>query len=97
MISLLNTMLHFPLTGAGTSESDGCTVEVPIPGYNKSNTKVTVKNSHIVIQLKNEERLKYYVPKTYDIDGIKATMKDGLLTLKIPYHEKTKPKEIKIE
>jgi HSP20 family protein len=93
------------------NEDNSYKVEVAIPGLNKNDVKVTVKDNILSIEYKKETKEhdstnneKYVhqewsssefknswnIPENVKVDQIKANIKDGVLTISLPYEKENK-------
>ena len=96
---------QFTTTGTHNVEhnEDGATLTMNVPGYNKKLIDVSVDGNSLVIDGKSNSgntdgfTRKFNLCDTYDVDGIDATIVDGVLTLSIPYLEEVKPKKVKVK
>lgn len=73
--------------------------EVELPGYEKSEIKITATDEKINIKAKNEERSKdlvIYIDNVVSINHIKSEYKNGLLKLTLPKKSVSDSLEIKI-
>jgi len=86
---------------------DGAYLFFDVPGFNKSNLKVEIEGSHIIIEGKRSYKLngkestksiskKFEIGKDYDYSQIEATIEDGLLTVFVPNFKKVEKKRISI-
>ena len=84
-------------------DEDGATLTLNVPGYNKKLIDVSVDGDSLVIEGKSNSGnpdgfiRKFNLGDTYDVDGIEASVVDGVLTLSIPYLEEVKPKKVKVK
>ena len=84
-------------------DEDGATLTMNVPGYNKKLIDVSVDGDSLVIEGKPNSgntdgfTRKFNLGDTYDADGIKASVVDGILTLSLPYLEEVKPKKVKVK
>mgnify|MGYP001185226114 CR=1 FL=1 len=84
-------------------DEDGATLTLNVPGYNKKLIDVSVDGDSLVIEGKSNSgnpdgfTRKFTLGDTYDADGIKASVVDGVLTLSLPYLEEVKPKKVKVK
>ena len=84
-------------------DEDGATLTLNVPGYNKKLIDVSVDGDSLVIEGKPNSgntdgfTRKFNLGDTYDADGIKASVVDGVLTLSLPYLEEIKPKKVKVK
>ena len=96
---------QFTTTGTHNVEhnEDGATLTMNVPGYNKKLIDVSVDGDLLVIEGKPNSgntdgfTRKFNLGDTYDVDGIEASVVDGVLTLSLPYLEEIKPKKVKVK
>ena len=96
---------QFTTTGTHNVEhnDDGAILTMNVPGYNKKLIDVSVDGDLLVIEGKaNSGNLDGFIRKftlgdTYDVEGIEASVVDGVLTLSLPYLEEVKPKKVKVK
>ena len=85
------------------SGEDGVTLTMNVPGYNKKLIDVSVDREYLVIEGKANSgdtggfTRKFTVNDSFDVDGIEASVVDGVLTLSLPYLEEIKPKKVKVK
>jgi HSP20 family protein len=96
-------------------EDNGFVVQVDLPGVNKEDVAVEIKNNLLVIQGKRQVESgvdddRYYrrerscgtFQRSFSMhadvapDSIKASFKNGVLTIRIPHPEEQKPKKISV-
>lgn len=92
-------------------EENGLRMTVELPGYGAEDLNVELKENLLIIQAlykaelnedgKEEERKtaferSFVLPEEYKREGIKADMKNGLLTLELPRKDKPAPLSIKV-
>ena len=84
-------------------DEDGATLTMNVPGYNKKLIDVSVDGDSLVIEGKSNSgnpdgfTRKFNLGDTFDVEGINASVVDGVLTLSLPYLEEVKPKKVKIK
>ena len=84
-------------------DEDGATLTLNIPGYNKKLIDVSVDGDLLVIEGKSNSgnpdgfTRKFNLGDTYDVEEIRASVVDGVLTLSLPYLEEIKPKKVKVK
>ena len=96
---------QFTTTGTHNVEhdDDGTTLTLNVPGYNKKLIDVSVDGDTLIINGKSNSgnpngfTRKFNLGDTFDVDGIEASVVDGVLTLSIPYLEEVKPKKVKVK
>jgi len=82
---------------------NGATLTLDVPGYNKKLIDVSVDGEHLVIELKSNSgnldgfTRKFNLGDSVDVDGIEATVVDGVITLSLPYLEEIKPKKVTVK
>ncbi len=80
--------VYSSLTDEVTVEKDGSyKLTLEVPGFSREDVKLTVKENTLNIELKRENKQRkasYRLGKNIDQDNIKATCKDGLLTVHCP-------------
>ena len=96
---------QFTTTGTHNVEhdDDGATLTLNVPGYNKKLIDVSVDGDSLVIEGKSNSgnpdgfTRKFNLGDTFDVEGINASVVDGVITLSLPYLEEIKPKKVKIK
>ena len=96
---------QFTTTGTHNIEhdEDGVTLTMNVPGYNKKLIDVSVDGDLVVIEGKSNSgntdgfTRKFNLGDTYDVEEIRASVVDGVLTLSLPYLEEIKPKKVKVK
>jgi len=58
-------------------------VDIPIPGYSKEVVSLSVLDNVLVISLKGETFRKFPLSKEIDISLVKASVKNGMLTIRV--------------
>ena len=82
---------------------DGSTLTINVPGYNKKLIDVSVDGDLLVVEGQSNSgdvdgfTRKFNMSDSYDVDGIEATVVDGILTISIPYLEEVKPKKVNVK
>ena len=84
-------------------ETDYYILDVLIPGYDKSDIDLNTEGDIILISYNGEEKgLKKKFEKRFrakgdvNLDNIEASIKNGVLSIKVPLKEKLKSKKVKI-
>ena len=72
-------------------DDNGVTLTMDVPGYNKKLIDISVDGDSLIIDRK------FTMNDSFDIEGIKASVVDGVLTLSLPYLEEVKPKKVKVK
>ena len=86
-----------------SSDDDGVTLTMNVPGYNKKLIDVLVSGDKLVIEGKAHTgstkgfKHTFTINDNLDSDGIEATVIDGVLTVSVPYIEEVKPRKIKVK
>ena len=84
-------------------DDDGVTLTMDVPGYNKKLIDISVDGDSLIIEGKSNSgnpdgfHRKFTMNDSFDIEGIKASVVDGVLTLSLPYLEEVKPKKVKVK
>lgn len=79
---------------------DGLRVEVPVAGFKPDEISVTVEDRQLTIEGRSERRRftrTVVLPDEIDPERIDARVEHGMLTLRLPLHEKMKPRRIEIQ
>jgi len=82
------------------SDNDGMTLEDDLPGVAAADVDVSVQGDLLTISWKKGDKTRshsYTIGADYELSAAKATMRDGMLTVKIPKAEHTKSKKIAIK
>jgi HSP20 family protein len=83
-----------------TSENkDSYNFSLDVPGFSKDDLEINLDKSVIHILGEKENRMisfQFYLPEGADTEKIKATTKDGVLTIEISKLEKMLPKKISV-
>ena len=86
-----------------SSDDDGVTLTMNVPGYNKKLIDVSVSGDRLIIEGKahtgSTEGFKhtFTINEGLDSDSIEATVIDGVLTVSVPYAEEVKPRKIEVK
>jgi|TARA_Y100000310_G_scaffold49686_1_gene45906 HSP20 family protein len=86
-----------------SSDEDGVTLTMNVPGYNKKTIEVTIDNGNLVISGKPNTgdtdgfEKRFTLNDNFDTDNIEATVADGVLTVLVSYLEEVKPKKIEVK
>jgi len=79
---------HFSLNDEVVVEKDGSyKLTLEVPGFSRENVKLSIKENALNIELKQEQKQRkvtYRLGKDVDQNKIKATCKDGILTVHCP-------------
>jgi len=92
--------LHFEVACTGLSKED---VELNIEGdilkisYNKENEESTERSYICKGIAKRSFNLGYKIASKFDLSKAEAIMENGLLAIRIPFAEESKPKVLKIK
>lgn len=85
--------------------NDGYKLLIPVSGCSKEDISVSYITEGNVIKIKAESKVEgysrnydnsYIVPAKYNLDELECSLKNGLLTILVPYKKASKPKEVKI-
>ena len=85
-----------------SSDDDGVTLTMNVPGYNKKLIDVLVSGDRLVIEGKAHTgstkgfKHAFTINEGLDSECIEATVIDGVLTVSVPYVEKVKPRKIEV-
>ena len=86
-----------------SSDDDGVTLTMNVPGYNKKLIDVSVSGDRLVIEGKAHTgstkgfKHTFTINEGLDSDSIEATVIDGVLTVSVPYAEEVKPRKIEVK
>ena len=86
-----------------SSDDDGVTLTMNVPGYNKKLIDVSVSGDRLVIEGKAHTgstkgfKHTFTINEGLDSDSIEATVIDGVLTVSVPYIEEVKPRKIEVK
>ena len=80
---------------------DGIKITMEVPGYNKKNINVKLRNDIFIIEGERDDeqsfKKSFNTSDELNFDKTKAKIKDGILTVDIPFKEEMKPKNIEIK
>ena len=94
---------HFTSDYKTSSDDDGVTLTMNVPGYNKKLIDVSVSGDRLVIEGKAHTgstkgfKHTFTINEGLDSDSIEATVIDGVLTVSVPYAEEVKPRKIEVK
>ena len=86
-----------------SSDDDGVTLTMNVPGYNKKLIDVSVSGDRLIIEGKAHTgstegfNHAFTINDNLDANGIDATVIDGVLTVSVPYAEEVKPRKIEVK
>ena len=86
-----------------SSDDDGVTLTMNVPGYNKKLIDVSVSGDRLIIEGKAHTgstkgfKHAFTINEGLDSDSIEATVVDGVLTVSISYAEEVKPRKIEVK
>ena len=98
-----NVNNHYASDYKTSSDDDGVTLTMNVPGYNKKLIDVLVSGDRLVIEGKahtgSTKGFKHIftIDEGLDSDSIEATVIDGVLTISVPYAEEVKPRKVKVK
>lgn len=88
-------------------------IELPAIGAKKEDIEITTKGEHVTVEYRKNEKdkkeylyngiarrdfkLSWLLPENCDTSKIEGELSEGLLTIKVPYSEETKPKKIELK
>jgi HSP20 family molecular chaperone IbpA len=80
---------------------EGAKIEHDLPGTNKKDVKVQAKGNKLFIRAKTKNSgtwgRTYTVAEEYDLEKTSVKMKDGVLTIEIPFIECQRARDIPVE
>tara|TARA_R100001082_G_C4285242_1_gene125711 strand:- start:191 stop:583 length:393 start_codon:yes stop_codon:yes gene_type:complete len=86
-----------------SSDDDGVTLTMNVPGYNKKLIDVLISGDQLTIEGKAHTgstkgfKHTFTINEGLDSDSIEATVIDGVLTVSVPYAEEVKPRKIEVK
>ena len=98
-----NNNSHYSSDYKTSSDDDGVTLTMNVPGYNKKLIDVSVSGDRLVIEGKAHTgstkgfKHTFTINEGLDSDSIEATVVDGVLTVSVPYAEEVKPRKIEVK
>ena len=98
-----NRNSHYSSDYKTSSDEDGVTLTMNVPGYNKKLIDVSVSGDRLVIEGKAHTgstkgfKHTFTINEGLDSDSIEATVIDGVLTVSVPYAEEVKPRKIEVK
>ena len=98
-----NTNSHYSSDYKTSSDDDGVTLTMNVPGYNKKLIDVSVSGDQLTIEGKSNSgdtdgfKKVFTINDTLDSAGIEASVIDGILTVSVPYAEEVKPRKIEVK
>jgi HSP20 family molecular chaperone IbpA len=92
---------RYPKTNVNR-DSDGYEIDIELPGISKDNISLEITSEELWLRASNEEFNKEYEAHMYfkklvKIEEVKANLKLGILTIKIPYLDKEPKTKVKVE
>ena len=97
--------LDQPITKFESEVENGYKIIANVAGASKENVSVTYISQDNIVRLKAEVILEnyqrnfdvtYHIPYKFNVDELECSIKNGLLTIFVPYEKGAKPKEAKI-
>ena len=73
--------------------------EVELPGFNKGDIDITIKQNNLILKASNDKRKRekaIALPQDIDGEKISANLKNGVLTITIPKKVKGDCKKVKV-
>ena len=98
-----NNNSHYSSDYKTSSDDDGVTLTMNVPGYNKKLIDVSVSGDRLVIEGKAHTgstkgfKHTFTINEGLDSDSIEATVIDGVLTVSVPYAEEVKPRKVEVK
>ena len=98
-----NTNSHYSSDYKTSSDDDGVTLTMNVPGYNKKLIDVSVSGDQLTIEGQSNSgdtdgfKKVFTINDTLDSAGIEASVVDGVLTVSVPYAEEVKPRKIEVK
>ena len=98
-----NTTNHYTSDYKTSSDDDGVTLTMNVPGYNKKLIDVLVSGDNLIIEGKAHTgstkgfKHTFTINEGLDSDSIEATVIDGVLTVSVPYAEEVKPRKVEVK
>ena len=88
-----------------TDEDDHVLLELAIPGVNKGDIEIEAENNNLTVRVNSTEgnswskdyTNKFSIDQKLDTDALKASLKNGILSIMIPKKVETIPKRIQIK
>ena len=86
-----------------SSDDDGVTLTMNVPGYNKKLIDVSVSGDRLIIEGKAHTgstkgfKHTFTINEGLDSESTEATVIDGVLTVSISYAEEVKPRKIEVK
>lgn len=92
--SLFNESILFNSTLK--ENKDDFTIELLVPGFDKSDFEIKIENNILLIIPKNnaKDKKSYQLSNQLDTDNIQATCNKGILLIKIPKKERIKNSKV---
>ena len=98
-----NRNSHYSSDYKTSSDDDGVTLTMNVPGYNKKLIDVSVSGDRLVIEGKAHTgstkgfKHTFTINEGLDSESTEATVIDGVLTVSISYAEEVKPRKIEVK
>ena len=98
-----NNNSHYSSDYKTSSDDDGVTLTMNVPGYNKKLIDVSVSGDRLIIEGKAHTgstkgfKHTFTINEGLDSDSTEATVIDGVLTVSISYAEEVKPRKIEVK
>ena len=98
-----NSNNHYSSDYKTSSDEDGVTLTMNVPGYNKKLIDVSVSGDRLVIEGKAHTgstkgfKHTFTVSDNLNSNGIEASVVDGVLTVSVPYVEEVRPRKVEVK
>lgn len=101
MLTLWDAMLDRAIDHNIADHDDRSEIQLDVPGYTEEQIEVGAKDRYLVIKGKNESRgdfrRLFRLSSGVDLDGIKASLRHGVLTVSVPKLPEVQPRKITVE
>lgn len=101
MLTLWDAMLDRAIDYHITDHDDHSEIQLDVPGYTEDQIEVEAKDRYLVIKGKSESRgdfrRLFRLSSGVSLDGIKASLQHGVLTVSVPKLPEVQPRKIAVE